>query len=208
MAPEGASPSGSPSTTSPTTTWARSHPYGVYDVAHNCGWVSVGTDHDTAAFAVHTIDTWWQRIGSAAHPGATRLLICADGGGSNGYRNRLWKKELADLATRTGLTITVTHLPPGTSKWNTIEHRLFAHISMNWRGWPLTSHEVIVNTIAATTTSTGLSVDAELDTNTYPAGIKISDQVIPNLEHRGILTRHTFHGEWNYTLHPDTPDLN
>lgn len=184
------------------------NPYGVYDVAHDAGWVSVGVDHDTAAFAVHTIETWWQRVGSAAHPGATRLLICADGGGSNGYRNRLWKKELADLATRTGLTITVTHLPPGTSKWNKIEHRLFAHISMNWRSRPLTSHEVVVNTIAATTTTTGLHVDADLDTNPYPAGIRIADTVIPDLERRGILHRHTFHGEWNYTLYPDTPDPN
>ena len=186
----------------------KANPYGVYDVAHDTGWVSVGTDHDTASFAVHTIATWWARVGAPAHPGATRLLICADGGGSNGYRNRLWKTELADLATRTGLHITVTHLPPGTSKWNKIEHRLFAHISMNWRGRPLTSHEVIVNTIAATTTATGLHVDAELDTNPYPAGIKIPAATITDLQQRGILARHDFHGEWNYTLHPDTPEPN
>src|SRR6266496_2527807 len=145
-------------------------PYGVYDVAANAGWVSVGTDHDTAAFAVQTIRTWWQKAGQPAYPGATRLLICADGGGSNGYRTRLWKTELAALAAGTGLEITVCHLPPGTSKWNKIEHRLFSHISMNWRGRPLTSHEVIVQTIAATTTGTGLSVHAELDTGTYPTG--------------------------------------
>jgi len=187
------------------TDLGKVNPYGVYDVAHDTGWVSVGVDHDTAAFAVHTIATWWDRVGAAAHPAATRLLVCADGGGSNGYRNRLWKTELAALATSLGLDITVTHLPPGTSKWNKIEHRLFAHISMNWRGRPLTSHEVIVNTIAATTTATGLHVDAELDPNPYPAGTKITAQTITDLEHRGILDRHDFHGEWNYTLHPDTP---
>ena len=130
-------------------------PYGVYDVAANAGWVSVGTDHDTAAFAVQTIRTWWQKAGQPAYPGATRLLICADGGGSNGYRTRLWKTELAALAAETGLEITVCHLPPGTSKWNKIEHRLFSHISMNWRGRPLTSHEVIVQTIAATRPAPG-----------------------------------------------------
>jgi transcriptional regulator with XRE-family HTH domain len=130
-------------------------PYGVYDVAGNTGWVSVGTDHDTAAFAVATIRTWWDKAGQAAYPDARRLLITADGGGSNGYRTRLWKTELAALAAETGLQITVCHLPPGTSKWNKIEHRLFSHISMNWRGRPLTSHEVIVQTIAATTTRTG-----------------------------------------------------
>ena len=150
-------------------------PYGVYDVAANAGWVSVGTDHDTAAFAVQTVRTWWQKAGQPAYPGATRLLICADGGGSNGYRTRLWKTELAALAAETGLEITVCHFPPGTSKWNKIEHLLFSHISMNWRGRPLTSHEVIVQTIAATTTRTGLTVSAELDSAAYPKGIKISD---------------------------------
>ncbi len=180
----------------------KANPYGVYDVANNTGWVSVGTDHDTAAFAVNTIATWWAQVGQPLHPNASRLLICADGGGSNGYRTRLWKTELAELANRTGLTITVCHLPPGTSKWNKIEHRLFSHISMNWRGRPLTSHEVIVQTIAATTTSTGLSVRAELDEAPYPKGIKIPDEEMNALATSGILTRHEFHGEWNYTLHP------
>jgi DDE family transposase len=182
-------------------------PYGIYDVAANAGWVSVGTDHDTAAFAVATIARWWQTVGQPAYPAATRLLICADGGGSNGYRTRLWKTELAALATSTGLAITVCHLPPGTSKWNKIEHRLFSHISMNWRGRPLTSHEVIVQTIAATTTRAGLTVTAELDTASYPKGIKISGRQITDLEQTQVLTRHQFHGEWNYTLRPphDTP---
>jgi hypothetical protein len=176
-------------------------PYGVYDVGANTGWVSVGTDHDTAAFAVQTIRTWWQKAGQPAYPDAARLLICADGGGSNGYRTRLWKTELAALAAGTGLQITVCHFPPGTSKWNKIEHRLFSQISMNWRGRPLTSHEVIVQTIAATTTRTGLTVAAELDTSAYPKGIKISDRQIKDLEQRA-LRRHQFHGEWNYDLIP------
>lgn len=190
----------------------KANPYGIYDVGANTGWVSVGTDHDTAAFAVNTIATWWTQVGKPAYPDATRLLICADGGGSNGYRTRLWKTELAALATATGLTITVAHLPPGTSKWNKIEHRLFSHISMNWRGRPLTSHEVIVQTIAATTTRTGLAVHAELDQNIYPKGIKIPDQQMDTLTRDGILTRHQFHGEWNYDLNPakaatrDTPE--
>jgi hypothetical protein len=178
----------------------KANPYGVYDVGTNTGWVSVGTDHDTAAFAVHTIRTWWDNAGKILHPDATRLLISADGGGSNGYRTRQWKTELAALAADTGLTITVCHLPPGTSKWNKIEHRLFSHISMNWRGRPLTSHEVIVETIAATTTSAGLTVHAELDQDEYPTGIKIPDKQIKALETEGILTRHDFHGEWNYTI--------
>jgi hypothetical protein len=176
-------------------------PYGVYDVGANTGWVNVGTDHDTAAFAVQTIRTWWSKAGQPAYPAATRLLICADGGGSNGYRTRLWKTELAALATETGLQITVCHFPPGTSKWNKIEHRLFSHISMNWRGRPLTSHEVIVQTIAATTTRTGLTVAAELDPGEYPKGIKISDRQMKDLEQRE-LRRHHFHGEWNYDLIP------
>jgi Rhodopirellula transposase DDE domain len=187
----------------------KANPYGVYDVANNTGWVSVGTDHDTAAFAVNTIGTWWRQVGQSMHPTASRLLICADGGGSNGYRTRLWKTELAALAESTGLTITVCHLPPGTSKWNKIEHRLFSYISMNWRGRPLTSHEVIVKTIAATTTGTGLTVRAELDEGTYPTGVKIPDQDMKTLETTGVLTRHDFHGEWNYTLTPaktDTPE--
>jgi len=184
-------------------TLGKANPYGVYDVGANVGWVSVGTDHDTAAFAVNTIRTWWQQAGNTLHPNACRLLICADGGGSNGYRTRQWKTELAGLAATTGLTITVCHLPPGTSKWNKVEHRLFSHISMNWRGRPLTSHEVIVETIAATTTDTGLTVHAELDRATYPTGVKIPDQEMKDLETKRILIRHDFHGEWNYTLHPE-----
>jgi hypothetical protein len=187
----------------------KANPYGVYDVANNTGWVSVGTDHDTAAFAVNTIATWWQHVGKALHPDASRLLICADGGGSNGYRTRQWKTELAKLAATTGLTITVCHLPPGTSKWNKIEHRLFSHISMNWRGRPLTSHEVIVSTIAATTTRAGLTVRAELDQASYPTGVKIAAQDMQALEDSRILIRHDFHGEWNYSLRPnpdDTPE--
>jgi hypothetical protein len=181
----------------------KANPYGVYDLAANTGWVSVGTDHDTAAFAVNTIRSWWNTTGGHTYPGASRLLITADGGGSNGYRTRLWKTELAQLAAETGLKITVCHLPPGTSKWNKIEHRLFSHISMNWRGRPLTSHEVIVNAIAATTTRTGLTVHAELDPGTYPKGTKIPDREIKALETTGVLTRHAWHGEWNYTLCPE-----
>ena len=184
------------------------NPYGVYDIASNTGWVSVGTDHDTAAFAVNTIASWWDSLGKNAYPDAGRLMITADGGGSNGYRTRLWKTELAELATKTGLQITVCHLPPGTSKWNKIEHRLFSHISMNWRGRPLTSHEVIVNTIAATTTKTGLRVHAELDENHYPAGIKIPDKQMRALETDAILNRHDWHPEWNYTLNPRHAHLN
>jgi hypothetical protein len=184
------------------TELGKANPYGVYDVGTNTGWVSVGTDHDTAAFAVNTIATWWQQVGKTLHPNATRLMISADGGGSNGYRTRQWKTELAEFAAATGLTVTVCHLPPGTSKWNKIEHRLFSHISMNWRGRPLTSHEVIVETIAATTTSTGLTVPAELDRTTYPTGVKIPDAEMKALENQRILTRHDFHGEWNYTLNP------
>lgn len=180
----------------------KANPYGVYDLAADTGWVSVGTDHDTAAFAVATIRRWWQSVGTASYPHASRLLITADGGGSNGYRTRLWKTELAALATDTGLTITVCHLPPGTSKWNKIEHRLFSHISMNWRGRPLTSHEVIVNSIAATTTRTGLTVHAELDTDTYPTGVKIPDTQMKTLHDSGVLQRHNWHPEWNYSLNP------
>ncbi|AJE43620.1 ISAzo13 family transposase [Streptomyces nodosus] len=173
-------------------------PYGVYDVTANTGWGNVGTDHDTAAFAVESIRRWWSGQGQAAYPQATRLLITADAGGSNGYRTRAWKLELARLAAEMGLTITVCHLPPGTSKWNKIEHRLFSHITMNWRGRPLTSHEVIVQSIAATTTRTGLRVMAELDTNTYPTGVAVDDAEMAALP----LTRHLFHGDWNYALHP------
>ena len=181
----------------------KANPYRVYDLAADAGWVSVGTDHDTAAFAVNTIRSWWNGAGQAADPGASRLLVTADGGGSNGYRTRAWKTELAALATETGLQVTVCHLPPGTSKWNKIEHRLFSHISMNWRGRPLISHDVIVNTIAATTTSTGLRVHAELDTTRYPTGVKIPDQQMTDLETSGALTRHDWHPEWNYTLNPN-----
>jgi hypothetical protein len=173
-------------------------PYGIYDLATNTGWVNVGTDHDTAAFAVESIRRWWHDQGRNTYPGATRLLITADAGGSNGYRTRAWKLELATLAAETGLTITVCHLPPGTSKWNKIEHRLFSHITMNWRSRPLTSHEVIVQSIAATTTRTGLRVRAELDTNTYATGVHIGDADMAALP----LTRHAFHGDWNYALHP------
>jgi hypothetical protein len=187
-------------------TLGKANPYGVYDVSADTGWVSVGTDHDTAEFAVATIGRWWSAVGSDMYPDATALLISADGGGSNGYRTRMFKTELAALAERTGLRITVCHLPPGTSKWNKIEHRLFSHISMNWRGRPLTSHEVIVEAIAATTTSSGLKVHAELDTTHYPAGIKIPDEQMRTLETQRILTRHAFHGEWNYTFNPATPD--
>jgi hypothetical protein len=173
-------------------------PYGIYDMAANTGWVIIGTDHDTAAFAVASIRRWWQARGRHDCPGARRLLITADGGGSNGYRTRGWKAHLADLAAETGLEITVCHLPPGTSKWNKIEHRLFSHITMNWRGRPLTSHEVMLQTIAATTSRTGLTVHAELDSGEYPTGIRISDEAIAALP----ITRHRFHGDWNYTFHP------
>ncbi|PZS19239.1 MAG: ISAzo13 family transposase [Pseudonocardiales bacterium] len=177
-------------------------PYGVYDVAANTGWVNVGTDADTGMFAVESIRRWWNRIGAPAYPGATRLLITADGGGSNGSRLRLWKTQLAEFATETGLAITVAHLPPGTSKWNRIEHRLFSAITMNWRGRPLETHEVVVETIAATTTTTGLTVAATLDTNTYPRGIKITDREMKAFETR-YLHRHDFHGNWNYTIKPE-----
>ena len=173
-------------------------PYGVYDLTANAGWVSVGTDHDTAAFAVESIRRWWKAAGNSDYPLARRLLITADAGGSNGYRTRAWKAELAALAVETGLEITCCHFPPGTSKWNKVEHRLFSHITMNWRGRPLTSHEVIVQTIAATTTRTGLRVRAELDTSGYDTGIKVSDRQMDALP----LTRHDWHGDWNYTLRP------
>jgi hypothetical protein len=176
-------------------------PYGVYDVGANAGWVSVGVDHDTAAFAVNTIRTWWAKVGRAAYPDATDLLITADCGGSNGNRVRLWKTELAAFAAETGLRIRLAHLPPGTSKWNRIEHKLFSFISMNWRGRPLTSHEVIVNTISATTTTTGLTVSDELDTAPYPKGIRISDRAMKELEKTRI-SRHPFRPDWNYTIHP------
>jgi len=173
-------------------------PYGIYDLAADAGWVNVGTDADTAAFAVESIRRWWRGAGQDACPGASRLLITAGAGGSNGYRTRAWKAGLAALAAETGLEVTCCHFPPGTSKWNKIEHRLFSHISMNWRGRPLTSHQVIVNTIAATTTATGLTVRAELGPGTYPTGVKISDAQLAALP----LKPHPWHGDWNYTLHP------
>jgi hypothetical protein len=176
----------------------RASPYGVYDMVQNEGWVSVGTDHDTAAFAVEGIRRWWTTMGAPLYPRATRLLVTADCGGSNGYRVRLWKRELQKLADETGLEIAVCHFPPGTSKWNKIEHRLFSAISQNWRGKPLTSHEVMVNLIAATTTRTGLRVRSELDTNAYPSGVTVSDAEMETLH----LRPDAFHGEWNYTLLP------
>jgi hypothetical protein len=177
-------------------------PYGVYDLTADAGWVSVGTDHDTAAFAAESIRRWWKAAGQGEYPAARRLLITADAGGSNGYRTRAWKAELAALAVETGLEITCCHFPPGTSKWNKVEHRLFSHITMNWRGRPLTSHEVIVQTIAATTTRTGLRVRAELDAAAYDTGVKVSDRQMEALP----LTRHDWHGDWNYTLHPQEYD--
>ena len=180
----------------------KANPYGVYDVTADDGWVSVGTDHDTAAFAVESIRRWFHHVGKTAYPDATRLLISADGGGSNGYRLRAWKTQLAALAQETGLNITVCHLPPGTSKWNKIEHRLFNHISMNWRGRPLTSHQIIIDLIGATTTKSGLKVHAELDDSIYPTGIKISDTELAALTTDGALNPHDFHGKWNYTLKP------
>ncbi len=176
----------------------RASPYGVYDIGDNKGWVSVGMDHDTGSFAVNAIRRWWQTMGQARYPTATSLLINADGGGSNGARLRLWKYELQNLADELDLTITVCHLPPGTSKWNKIEHRLFSFITQNWRGRPLVSYQTIVQLIAATTTKTGLEVRSELDTNTYPAGVRITDEQM----NRVHLQRHDFHGEWNYTIRP------
>jgi hypothetical protein len=173
-------------------------PYGIYDVGRNTGYVVVGTDHDTAAFAVASLRRWWKEEGRAAYPHARRLLITADGGGSNSSRAKAWKANLAVLATETGLEISVCHLPPGTSKWNKVEHRLFSFISMNWRAHPLTSYEVALNLIAATTTSTGLSVNARLDEGSYPIGIEIDDQHAAAL----AINPDTFHGEWNYTIPP------
>lgn len=184
----------------PDAAVGKAVPYGVYDLAANTGWVSVGRDGDTAAFAVATLRRWWQSVGSVVYPQSRRLLVCGDAGGSNGYRLRLWKIELAAFAAEAGLAITVCHFPPGTSKWNKIEHRLFNHISMNWRGRPLTSHEVVVELIGATTTRTGLTVHAELDTGAYPRGIKISNKEMAALKPR--IKPAKFHGEWNYTLAP------
>jgi Rhodopirellula transposase DDE domain len=176
----------------------RAVPYGVYDITNNVGWVSVGTDHDTATFAVHAIRRWWRTMGKKRHPNAKRLMITADGGGSNGYRVRLWKVELQKLADELRLPVTVCHLPPGTSKWNKIEHRLFSFITINWRGKPLRSYRTIVQLIVATTTDAGLRVRAELDENKYPKGLKVSDAQIAAVN----LSRHAFHGDWNYTISP------
>ena len=177
----------------------RAVPYGVYDINNNVGWVSIGTDHDTASFAVNAIRRWWRTMGRKRHPKATRLMISADGGGSNGYRVRLWKVELQKLADQLKLPITVCHLPPGTSKWNKIEHRLFSFITINWRGKPLRTYRTIVELIAATTTDAGLTVRAELDENKYPKGVKVSDARLAAVN----LDRHSFHGEWNYTISPN-----
>jgi Rhodopirellula transposase DDE domain len=176
-------------------------PYGIYDLAAAAGWVAVGCDGDTAAFAVATLRRWWDGEGRHRYPGADRLLITADAGGANGYRVRAWKQQLAGFAHAAGLEVTVCHFPPGTSKWNQIEHRLFSRIGTNWRGRPLTSHEVVVNTIGATTTRTGLTVHAELDPGTYPTGVTIPDEVLQALP----LTPHHWHGTWNYTLRPEPP---
>lgn len=176
----------------------RAAPYGVYDLQQNEAWVSVGLSHDTGEFAVHTIRTWWKEMGVAKYPDAKSLLITADGGGSNGYRLRLWKVELQALVNELGFPVSVCHLPPGTSKWNKIEHRLFSFITKNWRGKPLVTHQVIVNLICATTTKTGLRVNSHVDERIYAKGRRISDKelALVNLE------PHPFHGEWNYTIHP------
>ncbi len=176
----------------------RATPYGVYDLQKNEAWVSVGISHDTGEFSVQTIRTWWHEMGAPLYPNASSLLITADGGGSNGYRLRLWKVELQRLANELGFPITVGHLPPGTSKWNKIEHRLFSFITQNWRGKPLVTHQVIVSLIAATTTKTGLRVRSRVDDRTYAKGRRISDAQLAEVH----LEPHAFHGEWNYTIHP------
>jgi DDE family transposase len=173
-------------------------PYGIYDLVHNQGFVNVGIDHDTAEFAVESIRRWWQQSGKALYPGKHHLLITADGGGSNGARNRLWKKMLQELATEAQLSITVAHYPPATSKWNKIEHRLFSFISINWRAKPLTSLEVVLELISHTSTQQGLTVTAFKDSNVYPTGLKVTDKELATLN----LVRDAFHGEWNYTIRP------
>jgi DDE family transposase len=180
----------------------RAAPYGVYDLAANAGWVSVGINHDTAAFAVQTIRRWWHEVGQQRYPSATRLTITADGGGSNASRSRLWKVELQRLASEIGIDIVVHHLPPGTSKWNKIEHRLFSFITMNWKATPLVSYRVIVDLIAATTTKAGLTVKCELDSKHYPKGVVVSREQMDALN----ITRDAFHGDWNYTIHPAKPN--
>jgi len=182
----------------PSLAMGKGIPYGVYDMTANKGWVSVGTTHDTAQFAVESLRQWWLRMGFVTYPQAEELLITADGGGSNGARCRLWKVELQRFTDEIGLKVTVCHFPPGTSKWNRIEHRMFCHITENWRGRSLTSYEVVVNLIANTTTKTDLRIQATLDTCDYPVGIKITDEEIKGLNLRG----HDFHSDWNYTLEP------
>jgi hypothetical protein len=189
--------------TSPSPVWAELLTMRVYDLGRNAGWVNVGIDHNTAAFAVESIRRWWNELGRSEYPEAKRLLISADGGGSNGSRVRLWKWELQQLADQTGLALSVCHLPPGTSKWNKIEHRLFAWISQNWRGKPLVSYAVILTLIAATTTEAGLTVQCQLDTNSYPTGRKVSDEDMATL----FIVPDAFHGEWNYTLFPRTGSI-
>jgi hypothetical protein len=178
----------------------RAYPYGIYDLARNAGFVNVGTDHDTGEFAVASIQGWWHHEGRKLYPQATKLLITADGGGSNGSRLRLWKLELQKLADETGLAISVCHFPPGTSKWNKVEHRLFSFITSNWRGEPLVDYETIVNLIARTTTAKGLKVKCRLDRRKYPTGRKISDEEMTRVN----VVRNTFHGEWNYVIKPNT----
>ena len=184
----------------PDPALGKAIPYGIYDVGRNAGWVTVGQDHDTASFAVASLRRRWEAVGRPAYPDADRLLISADGGGSNGYRLRWWEVELQHFADLADLRVTVCHLPPGTSKWNKIEHRLFAHLSLNWRGRPLVSHEVIVNLIGATTTQTGLRVRAELDQGLYPTKVKVSDEQLAAVR----LSPHPFHGEWNDTIAPSS----
>jgi hypothetical protein len=178
-------------------------PRGVYDPQQNVGWVTVGCSHDTSRFAVESIRRWWREMGQPFYPQAEAVLICADSGGSNGYRLRLWKVELQRWAQETGLDVTVCHYPPGTSKWNKIEHRLFSYITMNWRGRPLVSYQVVVNLIGATTTETGLRVQADLDTEVYPTKVKVTDKEMATVN----LHPHHFHGEWNYTIKHQTPNV-
>ena len=173
-------------------------PYGVYDVGQDLGWVNVGTDHDTASFAVESIRRWWRSMGAPLYPAANRLLICADAGGSNGHRSRLWKVEVQRFASEAAIEVTVCHFPPVTSKWNKIEHRLFSHITLNWRGRPLVSHDVIVNLIGATKTASGLRVKARLDKRKYPLGVEVSDDELNAVN----MARHPFHGDWNYSIRP------
>jgi hypothetical protein len=193
-------PSGAPEEVStydfPSLAEGKAIPYGVYDIADDSAWVSVGVDHDTSVFAVATIGQWWEQMGKIKYPNATRLFITADGGGSNGHRPWLWKLEIARLAAATGLDITICHYPPGTSKWNKIEHRLFSRITGNWRGRPLETYQTVVSLIANTTTVTGLTVRADLDLNLYPTGIKPTAQQRESIP----ITRHEFHGNWNYTI--------